>query len=90
MPVWTANQRNASTTTANPTMYYHDFAFSNADNLAVLKGNPAEVWAVMHFKRANAFAPNSSQALGVMPGWSINAWFYRADLVLSCTSAKFN
>lgn len=87
MPVWTANQRSASTTTANPTMYYHDFAISNADNLAVLKANPAEVWAVMHFKRANAFAPNSSQAVGVKPGWAINAWFYRADLVLSCTSS---
>jgi len=90
MPVWTANQRSASPTTASPTMYYHDFAVANADNVALLKKNPAEVWSVMHFKRANAFAPNSAQALGLLPNYSINAWFYRADLVLSCTSAKIS
>lgn len=88
MPVWTANQRSASPTTSSPTLYYHDFAITNADNIAFLKANPPYVWVTMHFKRANAFS-HKTQALGLNPGWSITAWFYRADLVLSCTCAKF-
>ena len=88
MPVWTANQRSASPTTAAPQMYYYDFTLTNADNLAVLGKNPSDVWAVVHFHRGNGVA-NSTANLGLWPNSSYTLWMYRADIVLSCTCTKF-
>lgn len=88
MPVWTANQRSASPTTAAPQMYYYDFTLTNADNLAVLGKNPSDVWAVVHFHRGNGVA-NATANLGLWPNSSYTLWMYRADIVLSCTCAKF-
>ncbi|MBR4653416.1 MAG: hypothetical protein IKO72_08660 [Kiritimatiellae bacterium] len=92
MPVWTANKRTATGTTFSgdePTLYHHDFQFSNADNLAVLNKNPGTLWGVLHFRRANGFSNGGNHGLA-SGGVSYTAWFYRADLVFSCNSAKFN
>lgn len=89
MPVWTANQRSASgIPSSEPTMYYHDFSIANATNLDVFVGNPPEVWVTTHFKRRNAFSHETS-SLGLYSDSSCCAWFYRADLVLKCSSSTF-
>ena len=93
MPVWTANQRTPSGSSApssQPTIYYHDFEIANTSNRAVLLGNPNEVWILAHFKRANGFAENSATNHGMAPNIGACAWAYRADLVFSCTGSAFN
>lgn len=88
MPVWTANQRTNSASAAAPTMYYHDFQITDTDNLDFLKTNPADLWAVVHFTRGNGFTDGQTNR-GLAPNISVVAWMYRADIVLSCTGAKF-
>ena len=92
LPVWTANERRAtgaSVPATDPTLYYHDFAMTHASNIAVFSANPSAVWVLAHFRRANAFAANRAGMAGLRQNTSANAWFYRADLVFKCKSAKF-
>lgn len=81
---------NYDTHGQNPRTYYHDFVISNSDNKALLSTNPGEFWLVANFHIDNAFSLGDSTDKGLAQRKAVTVFAERAELVLKCTSQRFN
>lgn len=81
---------NYDTGGLNPRTYYHDFQIANSNNKDLLSKNPGEFWLVAHFHIDNAFSLGDSTDKGLMQRKAVTVFAERAELVLKCTSQRFN
>ncbi len=83
-------QDNCSGGSSHPTNFYHDFQVGNSDNLNILKKNPGEIWVVAHFHMGNAFSQGANNMNGLGAQLAATVFAERIELILKCTSTRFN